>query len=226
MNSILDNPIYHALTTNHVCFSNGDENIKYYHREVASFAGMKTYTEADFLKLYEHLPDNGVFIVFSPEVLTIPEPWKLIRKIDMFQFIYEHNFVPEQQLEIDLEDLNQEHVGEMIALVELTKPGPFLPKTIDLSNYTGVFENGRLAAMAGHRFHSSHYIEVSAVCAHPDFLGKGYAYAVIREQVKRILEKSQIPFLHVRQDNEGAIKLYEKLGFNIRTKMQAYILAK
>jgi ribosomal protein S18 acetylase RimI-like enzyme len=226
MNDFLDNPIYHALTTNHLGFAKGDENIKYYHREVTSFAGMKNYTEPDFLNLYEQLPDNGVFIVFSPIVLTIPKPWKLIREIDMFQFIYAHNFVPKQHSEIALDDLNQEHVGEMIALVELTKPGPFLLRTIDLSNYTGVFENGRLAAMAGHRFHPGDYIEVSAVCAHPNFLGKGYAYAVIREQVKRILEKSQIPFLHVRQDNVGAIKLYEKLGFNIRTKMQAYVLAK
>jgi ribosomal protein S18 acetylase RimI-like enzyme len=226
MSAILDNPIYHALITNHLGFSKGDDHIKYYHREVTSFAGMKTYTQADFLKLYEQLPDNGVFIVFSPEVLTIPEPWKLMREIDMFQFIYEHNFAPDQQLEIAFKDLNQEHVDEMIALVELTKPGPFLSKTIDLSNYTGVFENGRLAAMAGHRFHPDKYIEVSAVCVHPDFLGKGYAYTVIQEQIKRILEKSQTPFLHVRQDNVGAIKLYEKLGFNTRTKMQAYVLAK
>ena len=226
MNAILDNPIYHALTTNHLVFSKGDENIKYYHREVASFAGMKTYNEANFLKLYEQLPDNGVFIVFSPQTLTIPKPWKLITEIDMFQFVYEHNFAPKQQSEIALDDLTQEHVNEMIALVDLTKPGPFLPKTIDLSNYTGVFENGRLVAMAGHRFHPDNYIEVSAVCAHPEFLGKGYAYAIIREQVKRILEKSQIPFLHVRQDNSGAVKLYEKLGFTIRTKMQAYVLAK
>ena len=226
MSAILDNPIYHALITNHLVFSKGDENIKYYHREVASFAGMKTYTEADFLKLYEQLPDNGVFIVFSAEGLTIPEPWKLVREIDMFQFVYLKNFAPKQQLEITLEDLNQDHVEEMIALVELTQPGPFLSKTIDLSNYTGVFEKDRLVAMAGHRFHPGQYIEVSAVCAHPDFLGKGYAYAVIREQVKRILEKSQIPFLHVRQDNLGAINLYKKLGFNIRTKMHAYVLAK
>lgn len=226
MNVMLDNPIYHALITNHHGFSKGAENIKYYHREVASFAGMKTYTEADFLKLHEQLPDNGVFIVFSPEVLAIPEPWKLIREIDMLQFVYEHNDVPNQQLEISLADLNEKHVEEMMELVALTQPGPFLSKTINLSNYTGVFENGRLAAMAGHRFHPGHYIEVSAVCTHPDFLGKGYAYAIIREQVKRILEKSQTPFLHVRQDNAGAIKLYEKLGFSRRAKLQAYVLAK
>ncbi len=226
MTHILDNPIYNALNTNHLVFSEGDEDVKYYHREVASFAGMKTYLEADFRKLQKMMPDEGVFIVFSPDVLEIPNYWKLIREIDMFQFVYEHDFVSELKNEVSLKDLDQQHVDEMIVLVELTKPGPFLSRTIDLSNYTGVFDEGRLAAMAGHRFHPGNYIEVSAVCAHPDFLGKGYAYAVIREQIKRILGKSQIPFLHVRQDNVAAVKLYEKLGFKIRTKMKAYVIAK
>jgi ribosomal protein S18 acetylase RimI-like enzyme len=225
MTHILDNPIYNALITNHQIFSEGDENVKYYHREVASFAGMKTYLNSDFQKLHKIMPDKGVFIVFSPDALEVPGYWNLIRKIEMFQFVYEHDLVPEFKNEVNLNDLNHQHVDEMIALVELTKPGPFLSKTINLSNYIGVFEEGRLVAMSGHRFHSGNYIEVSAVCAHPDFLGRGYAYAVIREQIKRILEKSQIPFLHVRQDNVAAVKLYEKLGFRIRTGMKAYVLA-
>ncbi|MDA9555072.1 GNAT family N-acetyltransferase [Pelobium sp.] len=226
MNHILDNPIYNALKTRHVTLAEGESNTKYYQRDMASFAGMENYSSSDLLKLYELLPDNGVFIVFYPEQLAIPSPWKIVREIDMFQFVYEQEDVPPSQMDVVLTDLNHNHVEEMTALVELTKPGPFISKTIDFGNYTGVFNNERLAAMAGHRFHPEGYIEVSAVCTHPDFLGKGYAYAIIREQIKRIKEKSQIPFLHVRQDNEGAIKLYQKIGFNIRTKMQAYVLAK
>ena len=226
MAHILDNPIYNALTTNHRIFSEGDESVKYYHREVASFAGMKTNSESDFKKLHTMMPDKGVFIVFSPDALKIPNYWNLIKEIAMFQFVYERDEAPELKNEVNINELDQQHVDEMIALVELTKPGPFLSKTINLSNYTGVFENKQLVAMAGHRFLPSNYIEVSAVCAHPDFLGKGYAYAVIREQIKRILEKSQIPFLHVRQDNVAAVKLYEKLGFRIRIEMKAHVLAK
>lgn len=111
-------------------------------------------------------------------------------------------------------------------MVQLTEPGPFLEKTIDFGNYTGVFEDGKLVSMAGHRFNPTPYTEVSAVCTHPNHLGKGYAYRLLREQIKRILAKNEIPFLHVRDDNEGAIKLYEKLGFNIRTSMIAYVIKK
>src|SRR6476659_1617594 len=160
MSHILDNPIYHALITNHRLFSDGSEEVRHYHREVASFAGMKNYSAADFEELYTQLPDEGVFIIFSPDVLEIPKPWKQVAQIEMFQFVYHYNFVPELKKDVILTDLDKQHVSEMMALVELTKPGPFLSRTIDLSNYTGVLENGRLAAMAGHRFHPGDYIEV------------------------------------------------------------------
>ncbi|MEO5911082.1 MAG: GNAT family N-acetyltransferase [Pelobium sp.] len=222
----LDNPIYHALKSNHHHFSVGTENVRFYNREIAHFAGMKDYSEKDFEELFQYADLEGVFIIFSPSAIEIPENWQLIREIDMFQLVYEQDTQPEGIKEIELINLKENHVEEMIALVELTKPGPFLSKTIDLSNYTGVFNNGKLIAMAGHRFHANDYIEISAVCTHPDHLGKGYAYEVIREQVRRILEKSQIPFLHVRNDNIGAVKLYQKLGFKIRIDMKAYVICK
>ncbi|MBC7615239.1 MAG: GNAT family N-acetyltransferase, partial [Pedobacter sp.] len=95
-----------------------------------------------------------------------------------------------------------------------------------LSNYTGVFSEKKLVAMAGHRFNPTPYIEISAVCTHPDHLGKGYAYQLLREQIKRILDKAQIPFLHVRNDNVAAVKLYQKIGFVIRRDMIAYVVQK
>ncbi len=226
MKHLLDNPIYQALSTHHQKFSEGTENVRFYHREVAHFAGLKDHSKEDFKILHQFSCTDGPFIIFSPVEVHIPEQWKLMRQINMFQLSYEHDFVPAGDDDMDLVDLKEEHVEEMIALVELTQPGPFLTKTINLSNYTGVFEDGKLVAMAGHRFHPHDYIEVSAVCTHPDYLGKGYAYGVIREQIKRILQKSAMPFLHVRNDHVGAIKLYKKLGFKIRTDMTAYVIAK
>ncbi|MEE1946992.1 GNAT family N-acetyltransferase [Pedobacter sp. KR3-3] len=225
MEYLLDNPIYHALNSAHGQFAKGTENVKFYEEDIASFAGLKHNSEQEFDELY-HLSETGsTYVVFSPVQLTIHEKWKVIAHIDMFQFVYEAKEAPAGN-ESDLINLNQQHVAEMMALVELTKPGPFRQRTIELGNYTGIFENEKLVAMAGHRFNPTPYTEVSAVCTHPDYLGKGYAYELIREQIKRILVKGEIPFLHVRNDNAGAIKLYEKLGFRNRGDMYAYVIRK
>lgn len=225
MQHILDNPIYNALTSAHHVISLGTKDARYYFPNVASFAGLKENSAANFDELYEVSEPESLFIVFSLKPLEISGQWKLIKEINMFQLVYEHQVIPVGD-ESEFMDLNESHVDEMIALVQLTEPGPFLTKTIDFGDYTGVFDNGKLVAMAGHRFNSTPYVEVSAVCTHPNHLGKGYAYRLLREQIKRILAKNEIPFLHVRDDNEGAIKLYQKLGFKIRTTMVAHVIKK
>ena len=67
------------------------------------------------------------------------------------------------------------NVAAMLALVELTQPGPFAPRTIELGRYLGVHDNGQLVAMAGERCRLPGYREVSAVCTHPDARGRGLA---------------------------------------------------
>ncbi|TCC94331.1 GNAT family N-acetyltransferase [Pedobacter frigiditerrae] len=225
MPHLLDNPIYNALSSAHHPISLGSKVVKYYFPSFASFAGLKDNSTANFEELYQISEPESFFIVFSIKALEISNQWKLIREINMFQLVYGHQTVPTGD-ESEFVDLNETHVDEMIALVQLTEPGPFLEKTIDFGNYTGIFENGKLVSMAGHRFNPTPYTEVSAVCTHPNHLGKGYAYNLLREQIKRILAKNEIPFLHVRDDNEGAIKLYQKLGFKIRTSMIAYVIKK
>ncbi|WP_316786453.1 GNAT family N-acetyltransferase [Pedobacter frigiditerrae] len=225
MPHLLDNPIYNALVSAHHPISLGTKTVRYYLPSFASFAGLKDNSAANFEELYEISEPESFFIVFSINPLEISDQWKLIKQINMFQLVYEYQTVPTGD-ESEFVDLNETHVDEMITLVQLTEPGPFLEKTIDFGNYTGVFEGGKLISMAGHRFNPTPYTEVSAVCTHPNHLGKGYAYRLLREQIKRILAKNEIPFLHVRDDNEGAIKLYEKLGFKIRTSMIAYVIKK
>jgi predicted GNAT family acetyltransferase len=112
----------------------------------------------------------------------------------------------------------------MIALATLTKPGPFGRCTIEFDHYQGLFEGDQLVAMTGQRLHVPPFTEISAVCTHPDHLGKGYAAALLQHQLQLILSHKQIPFLHVRADNERAIALYERLGFKLRGPMNFYFL--
>jgi predicted GNAT family acetyltransferase len=132
----------------------------------------------------------------------------------MINNIYSYNLVP----------LQSRHVDEMTALAKLTKPGPFNKRTIEFGHYYGIFENDKLAAMTGQRLHVYNYTEVSAVCTHPDSLGKGYAAALVKHQLDIICSNGQIPFLHVRTDNDRAIALYERLGFAQNGAMHFYFL--
>ncbi len=78
--------------------------------------------------------------------------------------------------------------------------------------------------MTGQRLHVYNYTEVSAVCTHPNCLGKGFAAVLIQHQLDLICKTGQIPFLHVRADNERAIALYERLAFIENGFMNFYFM--
>ena len=143
--------------------------------------------------------------------------WKLVQHMDVTQMVYEYPvesyITKNSELIVPLTD---EHITEMLELTALTRPGPFLQRTIEFGNYFGIFIDGRLAAMSGQRMHPVPYLEVSAVCTHPDFRGKGYAKALMLHVMKLIVERSFIPFLHVLTSNTGAIQLYESIGYCVR----------
>jgi predicted GNAT family acetyltransferase len=83
-----------------------------------------------------------------------------------------------------------------------------------------------LVAMSGQRLQVPGYTEVSAVCTHPEHTGKGYAAALMLEVMRRIRDRGETPFLHVRGDNSRAIALYERLGFRARKRGYYAVLRK
>ena len=106
-------------------------------------------------------------------------------------------------------------VPEMLELTAATEPGPFLPQTIEMGSYFGIrTSDGRLVAMAGERLQSTAFTEISAVCTHPDFRGRGYARALTTFLAAQILAAGKIPFLHVKSEN-GAKVVYQKIGFHL-----------
>ncbi len=104
-------------------------------------------------------------------------------------------------------------VPEMLDLVERTRPGPFLPRTVVLGGYLGIRDGGRLVAMAGERFHPPGWAEISAVCTDPGFQGRGLARRLIGAVAAGVRERGLTPLLHVAGGNTGAIRLYEAMGF-------------
>jgi predicted GNAT family acetyltransferase len=102
----------------------------------------------------------------------------------------------------------------MVALTDLAFPGYFRRETYRMGTYMGVRVEGQLVAMAGERMAFDDWVEISAVCVHPDFLGRGFAQHLVARLLALHAERGKRSFLHVSPENAGAIKLYEKLGFN------------
>nr|WP_067058472.1 GNAT family N-acetyltransferase [Mucilaginibacter sp. L294] len=223
MTHILDNPIYNALKTGNKKLSIGDGQVTIFRRDVAPFAGMESNSNEDFEALTALGPQINPVVIFSPVKHNLPGNWEILREFEMLQMVHEGP-APTNPASQQITDLDDSHIAQMIELTQLTKPGPFLQRTIEFGNYTGIFDDGKLVSMVGQRMQPSPYIELSAVCTHPDHLGKGYAGILLNEQIKRVIKANGIPFLHVLADNESAIRVYERVGFKARSPMFGYVI--
>lgn len=112
----------------------------------------------------------------------------------------------------------------MVALAELTRPGPFTSRTPELGPFWGIRHDGRLAAMAGTRLNLDGYREISGICTYPDFRGQGLAKAQTVHVAANIRAKGDTPFLHAYADNHGAIALYRKLSFDIWSEVSVAVV--
>ena len=107
-------------------------------------------------------------------------------------------------------------VPAMLDLISRTEPGPFLPRTVELGGYLGFRVDGALVAMAGRRLNAPGWVEISAVCTDPAYRGQGMGRRLVNAVAAGIRADGAVPFLHVSETNDNAIRLYEKLGFQIR----------
>jgi predicted GNAT family acetyltransferase len=166
------------------------------------------------------LQGDAVGLFLDAEPLP-PAHWDLLHQDRMYQMVFEGR-APIENLE-QVRELTQADVPSMVALAELTEPGPFRSRTILLGGYRGIFQGETLAAMAGERLHLPAFSEVSAVCTHPDFRGRGYGKTLVKAVMGGILRQNKTPILHVRCQNP-AVKLYAELGFKVRTELHLAVV--
>ncbi|MEO8821125.1 MAG: GNAT family N-acetyltransferase [Ginsengibacter sp.] len=223
-NHLLDNPAWNAMNSGNRHLALGNDRTKFFPADVGPFAGLKNYDEPSFRELYDLIPPGRIVAIPSKNKLAVPKYWQIKNTFDIIQMIFNKASVPASYP--DIIPLDTQHVPQMIELTKLTQPGPFLQRTIEFGNYTGILNSDRLIAMAGQRMHADKYVEISAVCTHPDFAGKGYASSLILDQVDKIVQEGNIPFLHVKADNKSAINLYKHLGFTVRSGIYIYALQK
>lgn len=223
MEHVLNNPVYHALSSGDAHLGSGSGIVKNFDEEVSPFVAFPEDCDTGFEQLYDIMPAGRRILYATRTRIQEPQGWEIRHEITGLQFVFTGTPGTTDD-PLTLVPLENMHVDEMIALATLTKPGPFDKRTIEFGHYYGVFDNDRLVAMTGQRLHPYTYTEISAVCTHPNYLGRGYAAALIRHQLQIICNSSQVPFLHVRDDNERAISVYERLGFTRNGPMNFYFM--
>jgi predicted GNAT family acetyltransferase len=221
----LDNPVWEALGTKQQHFNQGTATVKFFPEDVSPFVGMKNWDEADRRELLLQIPDNRSFSVMIAKEVQLPEETELIFSIPLYQ-MYCPVLNPVKERELTVRSLSNADVPQMLELTELTRPGPFYSKTITFGNYIGLFQNDQLISMAGERLKTNGYTEVSAICTHPEYLGNGYASYLTSKVAEGVFREGSVPFLHVRTDNTAAIRVYQKLGFQVRADVYFAVFKK
>ncbi len=186
--------------------------------EVTSLYGFLEPSEQGYESLAALAGPGGTAAVFLDEPYQPRPGWEHVGGAPLLQMVCANGVGTSatQPVEREFVELTSADVPEMLELAALTKPGPFGKRTRELGNYIGIRREGTLVAMAGERMRVPGHAEVSAVCTHPEHTGKGYAQILMSEVMRRIRERGETPFLHVRKDNGRAIKIYERLGFRTR----------
>jgi len=220
--------IWHSITTGNRKLASVSGNVGCFHPDIAPFAAVRQWDDANIADLYDFIPPERAVAISYPSSLDLdPSRWKFLQKMAVTQMAHAGPVLPVTAADRNrIVPLGDRHVPEMIALTELTRPGPFLQRTILFGNYFGIFEGGRLVAMAGQRMNPLPYMEVSAVCTHPDFRGRGYARAIMLHVMSLIAGQGLHPFLHVVSANTRAIELYRSIGFSVYRTLHIDVVKK
>ena len=219
----LDRPVWASLTTHHAPLSEGNDLARRFVSDVNLFASSREESPAAIAALANLVkPQESIFILQVAEIV-IPPGFVAVKAAKGVQMVATVTMTPEANCG-DIQVLTDADAPEMLALARLTEPGPFLARTHTMGTFLGIRIGGRLAAMAGERMRFPGYTEVSGVCTHPDFRGRGLARRLSAAVTASIQARGDQPFLHAWKTNHTAISLYERLGFRLRTEVNAAVL--
>ncbi|HWB31932.1 MAG TPA: GNAT family N-acetyltransferase [Acidobacteriaceae bacterium] len=225
-NILLDNSIWSALTTRQAGFALGVGSARRFPAEIGPLSGVESVTPKAYAALREATATDGVVVVFLEQEPEPREGWKTVRTGQLDQMVWSGEELPriDEVREGELRRLGANDAAAMVDLARMTEPGPFELRTHELGSYFGIVDGERLLAMAGERMRIPGMVEVSAVCTHPEARGRGYARRLMLEVMHRIVAGGERPFLHVLSANEGAIRVYEALGYRRRRSMHFEVL--
>jgi GNAT superfamily N-acetyltransferase len=211
MNRLLDNIVWHALSGPQKKFSVGTDDIRRFAQGFSPIIGFANAKNPN-LEALASFCEPGEHFYCGEWSGPASKGWQIEEESTMFRMVWEGS-MPASENAHEAIQLGPQHATQAFELATLTRPGPFGLRTIELGDYFGFFEGDRLIAMGGERFYAGSCREISGVCTHPDFQGRGFARRLMNKLIRRQMERNETPFLHVMRDNTLARDLYKRMGF-------------
>jgi ribosomal protein S18 acetylase RimI-like enzyme len=219
---LLDNLMWHSLVGPHAHLSEGSGPVRRYRPDVALFVAVEHVSSEVWDALQALVGPKHIVLLTGAPVASVPGGW-----VRHFHGLG-HQMVlrrPEQLTPVDssvsVETMTAADVAQMLALVEVTQPGPFRPRTIEMGSYFGVYDGDRqLIALAGERLRAGGHTEISAVATHPTARRRGLASLLTSHVARHIAARGDTPLLHVASTNETAKRVYDRLGFESRKQLE------
>ena len=222
--SVLDRPVWNALSTRQIAFSTGGDRARRFAPDVGPLAASRDNDPESLRALVELVPATGTLLLLQADEVVLAPGTVAVTSAPGVQMIADRAI---SALADDrIERLTDADAPAMLALATLTRPGPFAPRTPHLGEFWGVKQRGVLVAMAGERMKHEGFTEVSGVCTHPDARGGGLARLLSAWVASRIAARGETPYLHAYASNTIAIELYRSLGFTVRCAMNVAAIAR
>lgn len=217
----LDNPFWASLRSRHRGIARVSGDAARFPAEYAPFLGV-AHAGVDVDAALESLVAPGESVYLLGVAPPVPRGWTLRAFAPLAQMVCSTPMSVDNGP--DIVELSLVHRADVLALTALVYPHYFRERTMDLGRYFGIYQRGRLAAMIGERLGTDGYQEMSAICTHPDFSGRGYARRLTAMLGNDTLQRGRTPFLHVSHENTRAKDLYQRIGYRHRRDIPFWLL--
>jgi ribosomal protein S18 acetylase RimI-like enzyme len=213
-NRALDNPVWESLASRHAALAQRMAHAARYPSDAAPFVAVDVADARAATELAQlvQVGESVLFVGLAPPLA--PNAWRVEPLVHIAQMTCR------SQLQVNdgppITELTRAQVADMLALTALVYPHYFRPRTIEMGRYFGIHAGDLLVAMAGERMGFAGHREISAICTHPDHTGRGHAQRLTAMLTNDILDRGDIPFLHVSHQNGRAKSLYERIGYRFR----------
>lgn len=213
----LDNPVWASLVSCHAALARTEGRAARYPADVAPFVAVGACDARAALHATD-LVAPGERVCFVGLAPPLSGAWRVEQSVPIAQMTCRSRLAVADGP--DVIQLSRRHLADVLALTARVYPHYFRPRTMEMGRYFGLYDGSTLAALAGERMRFDGHQEISAVCTHPDYTGRGYARRLLALLTNDVLDRGRLAFLHVSHDNLRAKALYQRLGYGLRTDIQ------